>query len=414
LILTNSMYLGRLEAVSFWRIVLHHPSLAFGSALLPMNEGRNMEIKKEIIKPGYRYPTWIQSSVCLFGLVLYFASFSPFIVTLQIIPEIARQIGIGIFIFGLTSFALTHYYSKLMTEQIETLSKEIKSLTLDAFDLVKSSRASGISRIYALRTGELTDGSDGDREFRKRIQFEFEEAGKLAIQKKELTKIRMIGISQRDFFNDAGKMFQLAENALHNDFLQFEILLVDPFSAQAGLRSERESQTKEEQEYQTVDEHFTSTLFQDMQKCTRTLMRFIEPQNDRVQVRLYSTAPSCMLIFINESVFVETYHYGRSGVGGLKGGKVPVLEFHSDTNTYKELSGHFDHVWFKSRHRKLDKKLAELINAPRIKPEAIDRLKKEFFWVSGCENDEAKLELNICDDMANKANTSDAKSRAAD
>lgn len=327
-----------------------------------------------------RYPVWVQVAVCLFGCSLYFVSFTPIVGQLLIIPEVMRQLGIGVFVFGITSFALTHWYARLSSRQLEKIGEEIKLLTTDTFDLVKSARDSGIARIYPLRTGELAENRDAERAFKDRLRMEFAKAEQLALESKESKTIRMMGISLRAFFNDSGDLFAMAENALRNKLLSFKILLVDPLSAQAGLRSERESQTHEDQEYNNVEEHFTSTLFTDLQKCTRTLNRFTET-GGRVDVRLYSTAPSCFLVFINESVFVETYHYGRSGIGGLKGGKVPVLEFHSDTSTYKELEGHFDHVWFKSRNRKLDQALTGEINGSRTDL-LINKLRQEFFWIT--------------------------------
>jgi hypothetical protein len=268
-----------------------------------------------------------------------------------------------------------------MSDQLATLGNEIKALTLDTFDLVRSARDSGIARIYPLRTGEFSDNPDAERAFRDRVKLEFRKAAQRGLAGERDVTIRMMGISLRAFFTSIGSLYPLTENALHNDRLRFQILLIDPFSAQAGLRSERESQTEETSEYLDVEEHLTSTLFQDLQQCTRTLLRFCAPDTDRVEVRLYSTAPSCLLIFVNESVFVETYHYGRSGIGGLKGGKVPVLEFHSDTGTYKELEGHFQHVWYKSRQQVLTPDLARSITDPRRDLKYLQRMQREFFWV---------------------------------
>lgn len=345
-----------------------------------LKRGENMTDYDKRTLRGYKV-SGIQISVCLFGLTLYFASFTPVIVPLRIIPEALRQIGMGVFIFGLTSFTLTHWYSKLMTEQLETIRSEMESITIDTFDLIKSARDSGISRIYALRTG--SENPEAKKAFHERLKLEFSKADQSELETKEPKTIRMMGISLRQFFNDIGELFNLGESILRNERLKLQILLINPFSAQAGLRAERESQTKDKLEYVDVEDHFNSTLFQDFQKCTKALIPYID-DSKRVEVRLYNTAPSCFLIFVNEIVFVETYHYGRSGVGGLKGGKVPVLEFHSDTNTYKELKGHFDYVWFKSRNCILDKKIADEIKNPRDS-QIIEHLEDEFFWISDAQ-----------------------------
>lgn len=329
-----------------------------------------------------RYPLCIQISVCLFGLLLYFSSYWTFVIQLDIIPEAMRQIGIGVLVFGLTSFVLTYWYSKLATEQVSIIGEEMKSLMRNDLDIVRSARDSGISRIYPLRTGE-GGGGDASKAFHERVEQEFTKAAHKAIETNQVGTIKMMGISLRAFFSDAGDLYTPTKSALDNQSLKFQILLIDPFCTQAGIRSERESQNRKDQEYTSVEDHFSSTLFMDLQKCANALSGIIasDRPHAEIDVRLYSTAPSCFLILVNEIVFVETYHYGRSGVGGRRGGKVPVLEFHSDTSTYKELEGHFDHVWFKSRYRELYPQIASDIATPRTS-ELVNKLKDEFPWIS--------------------------------
>ena len=251
------------------------------------------------------YPIWMQISVCLFGCVLFLSSYVPVVLDAGVWPEVLRQLGIGVLVFGLTSFALTHWYSKLASDQINLISNEIKEITVNTFDLVKSAKDSGISKIYPLRTGELESNPGAEKSFHEKIKREFNIAAKKALESKgDVQKIKMIGVSLRAFLNDAVDLYPTMENALNNDRLKFEILLLDPFSAQSVFRSERESQKAKDTEYENIEEHFSSTLFQDLQKCTKTLIRFIggesAAQDGRVEARLYSTAPSCMLIFIND------------------------------------------------------------------------------------------------------------------
>jgi len=56
--------------------------------------------------------------------------------------------------------------------------------------------------------------------------------------------------------------------------------------------------------------------------------------------------PSCFIVLTDETVIVEQYHYGSSEPGAnILGGKVPLLEFAADSQTYTQLAGHFQYLW---------------------------------------------------------------------
>jgi uncharacterized membrane protein (DUF485 family) len=409
-------------------------------SMVELNEDKSMA-ESETNKLRHHRFLAIQVGVCLLGLLVYFAA--PVLIGVVAL-EFMRRIGVGIFVFGLTSFVVTEVYSRQMSKKLESLlaghseetktqfigtkkeltalktetsqqlnetREKLESVTRETFELVRNAQESDIKRIYASRASQ----SNLNRRpaFEERIAKEFRKAAETAAQKGEPVTIKMMGISQRGFFSHVGgELFTIAENALKNPLLKFEILLIDPFSAQAGLRTERESQTKPNDEYTNVTQHLASTLFRDIQESTSRLMRYVKSTPDTaqntscvestpdaaqntscvestpdaaqttsyVEVRLYSTAPSCMLIFVNDSVFVDTYHYGRMGVGGLEGSQMPLLEFHRCTSPYKALEGHFEYVWFKSRHRVLDQKVANDIENPR-KPHIFIKLRREFSWI---------------------------------
>jgi hypothetical protein len=69
-------------------------------------------------------------------------------------------------------------------------------------------------------------------------------------------------------------------------------------------------------------------------------------QGLKMDARLYFGSPSCFAVLTSESLIVEQYHYGRSELGAnILGGKVAVLEYSRDSAMYKEIDGHFDHIW---------------------------------------------------------------------
>lgn len=326
----------------------------------------------------------------LAGVLLYSVSFNPTFVHQQIYIEILRGLGVGTVVFALTSYLHADLSTKSLERHLERVQKRLETITAeykillqnqlrDTFELIKSAKEGGIERIYSQRAGPNNPGAVAA--FQKRIEHEFEEASRRAhVREGDIQTIRMMGVSLRQYFDNTGNLYSVAEPALSDDKIEYEVLLLDPLCAQAGLRSERESQTRDQEEYSDVTQHFRSSLFQDLQKTTSTLLRKMDKPNG-VKARFYRTSPSCFLIFINDSVFVETYHYGQSGIGGLAGGKVPVLEFRKGTLTYDELLGHFQHVWFKARQNPLDQESAATIIDHFRELKVIEELKREFFWI---------------------------------
>ena len=341
----------------------------------------------------------VASLICVVGLVLILLASNHEIMPSQVMVEIFRGLGIATIAFGVTGYVHLEISANAISTQMKDLRESLLTQTTNlreqlveqtavSFDLIKHARDSGITSIYARRFDQ--EDQIACQPFHDRIMREFTtiqpEPGTVA-------EVLMLGISLRQFFGPIGEFHGIADTALKDLRLNFRILLLDPLCAQAGLRSERESDAPVQEgltdraepggeyEYTDVQSHLESVLFGDLQATTRTLREYVNHHAERVQARLYRTAPSCMLIFINDSVFLETYHYGRTGIGGLKGGKLPVLEFRSDTPQYKELKGHFDHVWYKARDQVLSQKVVDDINKRSRDPDIISKLTKEFYWV---------------------------------
>lgn len=97
-----------------------------------------------------------------------------------------------------------------------------------------------------------------------------------------------------------------------------------------------------------------------MKKSCRTICDWKE-NNYNIDARLYKVAPSCFLVFVNDFLFAEFYHFGA---GGRASGKVPLFRISSTSNLYRELKGHFDFVWETARCFKLNDTLFEDITKP--------------------------------------------------
>jgi hypothetical protein len=153
----------------------------------------------------------------------------------------------------------------------------------------------------------------------------------------ETKEIRLIGISLRDYFH-AGKGLHTAIVEA-SDRVSVRALILDPYSDQGRYRSERE-----EPGVNTSG----GNLFSEVKTSIRTVERLQMQgkQGLKMDARLYFGSPSCFAVLTSESLIVEQYHYGRSELGAnILGGKVAVLEYSRDSAMYKEIDGHFDHIW---------------------------------------------------------------------
>lgn len=314
-----------------------------------------------------KYPIKGQVICCLIGIVLWLSQYLPVLEQKERLACFIEQLGVGILVFGATAFYLTHKYSMLASQQLDNIGHDIKELTVNSFQLIKNSRDSGVERIYPSRV-EIDNYRADD--FKERIIKEFNSL----IIKNEKTQIKMLGISLRAFFCNLGEFSDLIEKMMKNSNISFEILLINPFSNQAGYRAERESNIT----FSDVKNLIQSQLFLDIQQCVHNLKKL---NCKRISVRFYDTSPSCMLLFVNRSVFMEAYHYGKAGVGGTKGGKVPVLEFKKESNAYQELEGHFSYVWKKSENLTMTTDFLNEIVSPFKNETIINSINKRLYWL---------------------------------
>jgi hypothetical protein len=154
--------------------------------------------------------------------------------------------------------------------------------------------------------------------------------------KKEQSEIKLIGISLRDFFHAGNDYYKIISDIVNvtNPKIKIKALLLDPLSQQGLLRSKREEPKVEK-----------GNLYSEVITTLRSIDR-LKGQGADIEVKLYSAAPNCFAVIISEGVLVEQYHYGSPEPDAtILGGKVPILEFHKNSSTCRELNGHFDFIW---------------------------------------------------------------------
>lgn len=132
-------------------------------------------------------------------------------------------------------------------------------------------------------------------------------------------RVWLQGISLKSFF-EPGKLHAALRRAMRRDEVDVRILLLDPDCEQARFRSYREHDFSDHcgvryqsfAEYeQAVDCHAESTLARDTHNTINKIRRSIGGEPAK-QTRLYSTAPSCFVLIVDDSILVEQYHLGKA------------------------------------------------------------------------------------------------------
>lgn len=149
-------------------------------------------------------------------------------------------------------------------------------------------------------------------------------------------EVRILSIAAREFLHEGQGFAYHTMRSLVQD-RSVRILLLHPWSEQAVSRA-----IQEDREHPTFKEYRETRLYQDVLRSCGTLAQWIGSIGPRVEARLYKVSPACFLVFVNDMVFVEQYHFGT---GGRASGKAPLLQVYKGGKFYEQMEGHFEHVW---------------------------------------------------------------------
>ena len=293
----------------------------------------------------------LRGSICiaafLFGLVLIVLGDSPQSLINPNWKTPAGQLGLTLCITAVLYFVFQQIFDRANQDQVERIvydavktvdSKIIKVDTSLEKLLAHNSILSGAFEnnlicIYAKRDAGLQDIMKDSRNSKA---------------------VRMIGISLREYFMTSGhfnaEMDQLLDDVSKTDGKNFHALIINPNSDQATIRAERESDAPFDENYPYED----SGLYTDVKQSMKYLRGKYE--EDKVEGRVYNSAPSCFLVITDTHTYIEQYHYGLPK-SGLKGGHFPLLKFPTDSEVGRHLEGHFEYIW--NDH---SRKLPELIS----------------------------------------------------
>lgn len=224
---------------------------------------------------------------------------------------------------ALIAVALTDPISKFF--QFETLSKHI--------DLIQGAHKSGIIQIFSSR--------GDDKNFEPRMEEE------IALT----SEIRFIGIAFSGVFH-AG-LPQLVREKIHNPNVSLYILLLDP-----------KGQNAQEREKIEVDRNTIPDIKRTLDQLKIILKIRCDKANINItgsnvnwsnvtaqikmEVHIYDLPPIAYVIMTDNCLFLEQYHFGRLQTdvrGECIGGKIPIIQYSSYSETYKRLKAHFDYIW---------------------------------------------------------------------
>jgi len=148
------------------------------------------------------------------------------------------------------------------------------------------------------------------------------------------------GVSLHSFFVPGG-LREAISSVLEEENADVEVLLLDPDCEQAKFRSFRErllmSADEDLADYLGRGEHHRSELYHDTQRTLEHLRHMIEDirgrrgsdWKPRLKVALYTSAPACFLLRIDDCVLVEQYHYGKIArhQRAILGKDMPLVEY---------------------------------------------------------------------------------------
>jgi len=296
------------------------------------------------------------------GGVVYFtherAAQSPLFYILQ-------EIGKGIIVTGLVSGAVKWYVTRQAVE-FDRGVKELDEQKDEAFREESKKALSELRKEVTRQTDRMVASASSLASLQAagivRAFLNREEAAadiKSTLVREGVTAIKLIGISLNDFVRDENSVLHSAIQELERRIdrasrtrdgrgevsepvLSIQVLLIDPKSNAAFLRSHAEGEGVLAKPRLIEDVEYSIGYFRDLEELSRG-----GPL--QLQVRLYRYAPMLHLVWTPDVCFVQQYYFCSSHSAAIK---VPVFKCEryagTEVQTFSainDLEFHFDWLW---------------------------------------------------------------------
>jgi hypothetical protein len=253
-------------------------------------------------------------------------------------------------VIDVTSYNLLQQTEHLSTRELkktiqQAIDEKFASLNLD------SSRHEDIAILEDLRKAGIANAYTRRDVAMKRI---------LDLLPGARENVWLMGISLRKFFHRTSELNDRIR-ALRDHPLEWRALVIDPDTDQALFRSLREQETTYKKMLHEAQLNFSNMekselfgkfekiymqmqLYTDVMQTKQTIKVATDDLGLKIVLRFYRAAPVAFLAIIDDSIFVEQYHYGAT-TDDRVAEQVPVLEFRRGSDMFRQLHGHFEYVW---------------------------------------------------------------------
>jgi len=308
------------------------------------------------------------------GLCLIAFSYARFIPDNSFLQSVFRELGVALAVASVVALSVDKFFQKHLVDETKraaeeagkTLGANVDQLGLNVSSLVKDTKSAAESAVAGLQQqvtklgesvsqiGEESAGvlarvptlscclKSGITNIFLSRSDAAAEARIMTLMSKAGQRIDIMGISLRSFFQGGGPMNRVVNNLVvastAEDYAgpQWRVLVIDPEAEQARLRSMREELPGTAYGDGNLRREVNGTI----EVVKSRYMKF----SAKIQLHAYQGAPACFLLFVDNVMFIEQYHYGRER-GQRAAELVPLVEFEEDSSTYRELMGHFGYMW---------------------------------------------------------------------
>jgi len=323
-----------------------------------------INLKKIIVENFITKIMLIMLVLLVIGVVLFLVGFGK---NTAIEYVLAYEIGKAIIVTILISIALNMFIStqsKNMEAQRKAIEDQAKSERdqflhekEEEFKNTIKSQLLELKREVLNQTADISkksscfdamQASSVDRIFTNREEASIEISRSIMNDNNEVLKI--MGISLNDFVRyeneDLSKAWRYVQDKLTGKIplgngkeYHVEILLIDPYSEGAFLRSSAEAREGDYSRLSDEVKHTMELLFE-LEKRVASL------KNDGISLSVmqYRSSPSVFLVLTSNTVFIEPYYFRPNH----KKSNYPMMNFYNSGKiggVYQELAFHFEWVW---------------------------------------------------------------------